>query len=72
MHKLHDIPLGEFFEFEGETYVPVEGGCRICASDGDSALCNKFECMRYLRKDKKSVAFITEAKYINQLRKSMR
>ena len=72
MTKLLDIPLGEFFEFEGKTYVPIEGGCRLCVSDGDSALCSTFECVRHLRKDGKSVAFITKAEYIAHLQESMR
>ena len=72
MTKLLDIPLGEFFDFEGMTYVPIEGSCITCTSDGDSALCNKFECMRHLRKDRKSVALITKAEYIAHLQESMR
>ena len=72
MYDLHDIPLGEFFEFEGMTYVPIEGGCRICVSNQSSYFCSKFECMRHLRKDKKSVAFITKAEYVAQLKESMR
>ena len=72
MTDLPDVPLGEFFEFDGMTYVPIEGGCRDCVSNYGSLLCNKFECMRHLREDKKSVAFITKAEYIAHLQESMR
>lgn len=74
MTRLREIPLGEFFEFGGKTYVPIEGSCKVCVSNTGPGptFCSTFECMRHLRKDEKSVAFITKTRYIAQLQESMR